>query len=273
MNKNNDVLTQAITKILRPLVRMLLRNGIAHEALNEVIKMLYVDVAEKEFNIEGKKQSTSRVSILTGLSRKEVSRARLNTGIELSTMTQQYNRAARVISGWINDPRFQTKAGQPKRLDFDGDEVSFKALVKQYSGDITAVAIADELLRVGAVERLDSGKIKLIERAYVPMVDEAEKYRILGSDVSDLIQTIDHNITRGAAPAFFQRKVSYNAIQQESVPFLKEEINLQAQACLESLNDVLSKHDSDTNPDLKETGDKRIGVGIYYFEQKDEHEK
>lgn len=266
MGKNSDVLTQAITKLLRPLIRMLLRNGIAHEALNEVIKKLYVEVAEKEFNIEGKKQSTSRISVLTGLSRKEVSRARTSKNLDLSTMTQQFNRAARVISGWIKDPNFQDKSGQPLELDSD----NFKMLVKQYSGDITAVAIADELLRVGAVKQTRSGQLKLVEHAYIPSNDTAEKYRILGTDVSDLIQTIDHNILTEPSSAFFQRKVSYDAIHQDSMPFLKSEISSQAQICLENMNELLAKHDSDTNKDLKVKGNRRIGVGIYYFEENEQ---
>ena len=66
----------ALLKLLRPLVRILLRNGVSHRTFAEIAKWGYVDVAHQEFGLEGRKQSISRVSVLTGLSRKEVMRVR-----------------------------------------------------------------------------------------------------------------------------------------------------------------------------------------------------
>ena len=112
----------------------------------------------------------------------------------------------------------------------------------------------------------------MVERAYVPANDAAEKYKILGTDVSDLIQTIDHNIMSEPSTAFFQRKVSYNAIPKASLPHLKEELALHAQSSLENLNELLASHDSDANTELEAKGENRIGVGIYYFEEIKEDE-
>ena len=267
MNDSSSALTQAITKLLKPLVRVLLRNGIAFDALSELLKKLYVDVAENEFVIPGKKQSVSRISTLTGLNRKEVSRARSLKTIDLSAMTQQYNRAARVISGWVRDPDFQNSDRNPAELSVDDENNSFKALVKRYSGDIPSGAIADELLRVGAIEQSGNGKIRLIQSAYIPEHNLDEKIRILGTDVSDLITTIDHNIFTAPEEPYFQRKVAYNAIDHESLPFLRKKMNLTAQTCLEDLDQLLANYDSDSNPEITKKGSHRVGVGIFYFEE------
>ncbi len=272
MNDSSLVLTQATAKILKPLVRVLLRNGIAFDALSELLKKLYVDVAEKEFVIPGKKQSVSRISTLTGLNRKEVSRARSLETIDLSAMTQRYNRAARVISGWTRDRDFQNSDRQPAELSLDDEKNSFKALVKRYSGDIPSGAIADELLRVGAIEQSENGKIRLVQSAYIPEHNLDEKIRILGTDVSDLIKTIDHNIFTDPEEPYFQRKVAYNAIHENSIPFLQKKMQLTAQTCLEDLDQLLANYDSDSNPETTEKGSHRIGVGIYYFEEKNQDE-
>src|SRR4030043_2117543 len=66
----------AITKLLHPLVMFLLRNGVPYQTFADIAKRVYVDVATEEFDIPGRKQSKSRVSILTGLSRKEVLRVK-----------------------------------------------------------------------------------------------------------------------------------------------------------------------------------------------------
>ncbi len=261
---STSVLTQALRQLLRPLVRILLRQGIAFDSVSEVLKQAYVDVAEKEFGLAGKKQTVSRISTITGLTRKEVTRIQQLDELDLAVLNQQFNRAARVIMGWISDANFTDSQQQPLALRLDAGPQSFNELVKRYSGDIPPGAIADELLRVGAIEQTQDGKVRLVQRAYVPQLDISEKLKILGSDVSDLINTIDHNIN-DTPTAHFQRKVCYNAIPQQLLPELKLRLADIAQQSLEQMNTLMCEHDSDCNKSLAK-GDRRAGIGIYYFE-------
>ena len=260
----SHALSAAVVTLLRPLVRLLLRNGVPYATFADLAKRVYVDVATEEFGIPGRKQSKSRVSIITGLSRKEVLRVNRLPDPDDFGAVQRYNRAARVISGWVRDHLFTDKTGNPIDLPFDGD-VSFIGLVRSYSGDAPARAVLDELFRVGAVERRPDGKIRLLERSYVPKKGEVEKIGILGTDVSDLISTIDHNIRHADTP-FFQRKVCYDNLPSEALPNLKKITGKRAQALLEYLDRWLSEHDRDLNPGAGGTGRKRAGLGIYYFE-------
>ena len=267
MNETSINLTKAIARILRPLVRILLRHGVAFNALSDLIKNLYLEIAEREFALPGKKQSISRISTLTGLTRKEVTKAKTSEELDLNSRTQQYNRAARVISGWVRDPDFQNKNQEPAELVLEEGERSFQSLVRRFSGDIPPRAIADELIRVGAIEQTPNGNVKLVQRAYIPEKDIDEKLNILGTDVSDLLETIYHNIHIDTAPPFFQRKVSYDAIPKKLLVGLREELNKNAQGYLEKLDKIMSKKDSDMNPRLSRKGNCRAGVGIYYFEE------
>ncbi|HLN91214.1 MAG TPA: DUF6502 family protein, partial [Patescibacteria group bacterium] len=89
----------AITKLLRPLVMFLLRNGVPYQTFADIAKRVYVDLATEKFDIPGRKPSKSRVAILTGLSRREVLRVkRLPAQDDLGAM-DRINRAARVITG------------------------------------------------------------------------------------------------------------------------------------------------------------------------------
>ncbi|MBI3775129.1 MAG: hypothetical protein HY273_06185, partial [Gammaproteobacteria bacterium] len=80
-DKRQQALFNAVAKLLRPLVRVLLRNGIPVAAFTDVAKHVYVDVAAQEFNVVGRKQTNSRVATITGLSRKEVKRIQAIEGI------------------------------------------------------------------------------------------------------------------------------------------------------------------------------------------------
>jgi hypothetical protein len=259
-------ISAAVTALLRPLVRLLLRNGIPYRTFSDIAKRVYVDVAMEEFGIPGRKQSKSRVSIITGLSRKEVLRVRRLPSPDDFGAVEFYNRAARVIGGWVRDPRFNPESAQPMELPFDGDAACFRELVKSYSGDATARAVLDELLRVGTVERTPDGKIRLLERSYIPKAGEIEKIGILGVDTSDLIATIDHNIHQSGDP-FFQRKVCYDNLPSEALPGFRNLAANRAQGLLEHLDRWLSERDRDFHPEVAGTGRMRAGVGVYYFQE------
>jgi len=266
-NKIEKPLASAILKILRVLVRILLRNGVSFGSFVELAKWAYVDVAMREFGIEGKKQSVSRVSIITGLYRKEVSRLwKMETPLDTVAL-ERYNRASRVISGWTNDSRFCDSNGNPMELPFDEGEATFSDLVKVFSGDTTPRAVLDELLRVGTTEIRENGHIRLISEAYVPFNDAPGLLSILGTDVAHLISTIDHNITGSGEMPFFQRKVSYDNLPAEALDGFRQMIRKEGQRLLEKLNRQLYKQDRDVSPSRGGTNRFLAGVGIYYFEE------
>jgi hypothetical protein len=261
----NKAISAAVVTLLRPLVRLLLRNGVPYGAFADLAKRVYVDVATGEFDLPGRKQSKSRVSILTGLSRKEVLRVMRLPAPDDDGAAERYNRAARVIAGWVRDRRFADAKGNPAALLLEGTGPTFSELVKSYSGDTPARAVLDELLRVEAVVRGGDGTLRLLERSYVPRTGEIEKFGILGVDVADLVSTIDRNI-RNPRDAVFQRKVCYDNLPVEALPVLKALVNKRGQGLLEHLDRWMSARDRDVNPSSGGTGRKRAGVGIYYFE-------
>jgi hypothetical protein len=263
----HNALVAAIFCLLRPLVRLLLRHGIPFGVMADVVKQVYVDVALKEFLLPGRIQTTSRVSILSGLSRKEVARLRQLHLWDDHEAIQQYHRAARVISAWVRDPDFHDARGQPAPLPVEGDDTSFSVLVRRYSGDMPVRAILDELLRVRAVEPLEDGRLRLLARSYVPVDGEVEKLGILGTDVADLIATIDWNLRCPPADAYFQRKVHYDNLPAEVIPEIRTQARERAQALIEQLDLWMAARDRDVNPTVQGSGRKRAMLGIYYFEE------
>lgn len=266
-DKYHPPLFAAILRLLRPLVRILLRNGISYGTFSDLAKWVYVDVADKEFQIEGRKQSISRISVLTGLSRKEIMRVKQFLKPDDRDSSERYNRAARVISAWRRESAFLDKRENPLPLPMDGPGASFSALVKRFSGDVPPRAILDELQRVGAVERMADGCIRLLARAYIPETDDTDKLNILGTDVGHLISTIAHNLAPDRAGPYFQRKVAYDSLPDDALPEFRELSARRAQSLLEDLDRWLARHDRDVNPKVKGSGRNRAGLGIYYFEE------
>jgi hypothetical protein len=273
--RHTEILSSVVLQILRPLVQVLLRNGMSFKAFSELAKRAFVEAGLHEPGIPGRKQTASRVSILSGLSRKEVQRLigeRAQT--RKTDASERYNRAARVITGWIRDGDYRDAAGEPRVLSLSGSGGSFSELVRRYSGDVPGRAVLDELLRVGAVERIDDDRIRLLSRAYIPRTSDLDKLDILGADVADLIATIDHNLRHSGGASHFQRKVMYDNLPEEAVSAFRSLSARQAQELLENMDHWLSRHDRDVTPSVKGKGRARAGIGIYYFEENlDQHSK
>jgi hypothetical protein len=260
-------LNNAVLKLLRPLCRLLLRNHVPFGAFEEMAKHVYVQTALEDFGIPGKKPTLSRASILTGLTRKDVQRIVAEPEPLASAPDDGYNRAARVLTGWARDPDFHGPNGKPALLHPSEGDASFAALVRRYSGDMPVRAVLDELLRVGAVHQRKDERLELRTAAYVPQAGQVEKLRILGTDVADLIATIDHNLQHGATDPRFQRKVMYRNYPAARLPAFRKLSGAQAQALLETFDQWLQAH-AQPDPDDDTTAPRmRLGVGIYYFEE------
>ncbi len=260
-------LQAAVARLLKPLVRMMLRHGVPFGAFMDVARRVYVDVAMEEFTIPGRKPTISRASVITGLSRKEILRVRRLPPLSDEGVSTSYNRATRVIGGWVRDEAFAEKPGVPAALPMEGRGRSFTRLVRKYSGDVPPRAILDELLRVGAVEREAKGRIRLCARGYVPSAGEEEKLGILGADVADLIDTIDHNLRAPGGTSRLQMKVAYDNLPGEPLRRFRSRSSKQSLKLLEKFDKELAGMDRDVTADSRGTGRLRAGVAIYYFEE------
>ena len=191
--ENEKRLLRASRRLLRPLARILLRNGISAKAFQELGRKVFVDVAFEEFRLENKPQTISRVAVITGLNRKEVARLRGSPAPDEADELVWHNRATTVMAAWFTDPDFLDRKGDPLDLPFDGATASFTTLVRKHSGDMQPRAVADELLHSGALETVDD-RLRMTRRGYVPASDPGRLIDILGIHTAELVETIDRNM-------------------------------------------------------------------------------
>ena len=268
---NDDIkrtLQAAVLRLLRPLVRLLLHHSVPYETFADLARWVYVDVAEKDFTLPNKKQTTSRISVITGLHRKEVARLQLMDVADTTAAIESFNRAEKVVTAWLYEYPKSLETGQPLPLPLEGER-SFAALVKRYSGDMPARAVLDELLRVGAIRRLDNDQVELITPgALVP--DDKDRntvINIFGEQTSDFISTCTHNIVARNEEKFFQRVAWIDNVPVESLAETRAISRTRGQALADQMTEEFSKFDRDNNPELQGSGRARAAFGIYYFEE------
>jgi len=260
------LLTEAVGRILKPLIKILIRNEVSHGEFVALAKRVYVDVAYEYFSIEGRKTTYSRVAVLTGLNRKEVVALLKEKRGGSNAPKGTPNRAIRVVNGWLNDSEFLDDNNKVKVLPIQGEHGSFSALVARYSGDITLGAVVDELERIGVVSRPDQQSVKLNSYGYIPEDSELEKIKILSICATDLLTSAAHNLEQGSDDVKFQRQVVYKGVSKRVVGRFKKYSDKKSLMLLRDYNRWLEEN---TNQ-LPSESTSRVGVGIYFFETKNQ---
>ncbi|MFO1367953.1 MAG: DUF6502 family protein [Marinagarivorans sp.] len=268
----------ALRKLLTPIVKMLLRNGVTYKEFCVLSKDLYVEVASADFGLRGRPTNVSRVSLLTGLDRKEVKRIKdLLENLQHGADAQiNQDRFTRVLSAWHLDAEFIDDSGLPLTLPHDGESASFASLAKRFGGDVPLQALIKELVRAGAVEELPDNHYRALQRYFFPVHTDPDAILRAGSVINELADTLFHNLygsgANGKKIPRFERRASNNLIDPKHQKAFKAFLDKEGQAFLERVDDWLSSHEtsSDTPP---AAGKIRLGVGVYAIHKShDNHE-
>ncbi|MEQ9210403.1 MAG: DUF6502 family protein, partial [Pseudomonadales bacterium] len=199
-------LVGAIHKVLRPLVKLMLSYQITYPILIAQLKSLYVDVAEKDFQVNHKRQSDSRINLLTGVHRKDVKRLRAET-IDHAETPASVSTGAQIIGEWMGSPEYLDENGNPRALPLKtvtGNTPSFEQLVEKVCRqDIRPRVILDEWLRLD-VAHLEDDYVVLNTGAFTPEKGFDEKVFFFGKNTRDHIAASAHNLL-GQKPPYFDR--------------------------------------------------------------------
>lgn len=259
----------AIGRLLRPVVRQLIASGLTYPTFNQMVKRLYLEVAEDDFALPFKRQTDSRLALVTGISRKEISQLRRRRHGTAGMPEVEESVVTHVIGRWMAGPPYATPDGIPRRLRYEASDpkvASFARLVHELGLDIPVRAVLDELLHIGSAALLPDGDVELRREVHIPAADSEGKLVLLGSDPAELFSTIVHNVEHGEAP-WLQRKVVYDNIGADALVALREEARQAGLDFVRRANALLASYDRDRNSAAPAGRRSRVVVGVYYFEE------
>ena len=253
-----------LARLLRPLVRLCIRAGMTFPALCQLLRELYVNVAEHEYALPGKDQTDSRVSLLTGIHRKEVSRLR-GAGAPVNDVPASVSRTGAIIAYWLADARFNDAAGKPMALPRTADDgqPSFEALVAAVTRDVRPRAVLDEWADRGIVTIDAEDRIVLTEAAFIPQQGDADRLYYFGRNLHDHMAAAAANVL-ALRPAFMERAVHYDGLSADLAARLEVRSRELALEMLQQMNrEAHAACETDTG------GDHRWNCGVYVFRQQD----
>jgi hypothetical protein len=266
----SSAMVRALRQLLRPLVRLMLAQGITYPYLADLLKGLFVEVADKEFRLDARPPTDSRVSLVSGVHRKDVSRLRQLLQTPEALAPSVVPRGAQLVAHWMGDARYLQEDGAPRplaRLASEGGEQSFEALVSGVNSDIRSRVVLDEWLRLGVVHLDDEGRVCLNTGAFVPTRGADEKAFYLGHNLHDHAAAAVHNVL-GGQPPFMERSVHYNALAPASVDRLaklSEQVGMKA---LLAVNKAAMEAEAQDSV-ARQPGEspQRITMGVYFYSE------
>ncbi len=268
-----DITQERIRKVLAgvlaPLARILLRCGVSYTEFAELSKGAFIDAASKDYGVRNRPTNIARVAVMTGLSRKEVSRLRREIETRRTKVHANVTLPAAILNVWHTNPRYSDRTGTPKVLPFAGSGWSFSTLVRGVSRDIPPGAMRRELVRAGTVRVVDRTHVVPTKRHFVP--DSADEKIIVGLELGlrRLTETIAYNSDREKRGAIrFQRFVEGPPVRIDELPQLRNELHELLSGLSLSIDDFLSSFAKKRRAQPKKTIKRvRAGIGLYYFDE------
>ena len=254
----------AIRYILRPLIRLLLSHGISFQIFCDLVKSTYVKVAEEEFRLDSKPQTDSRISLLTGIHRREINRLRNETVTEIN-LSQHASMSALLLTIWSGYPEYLDEQGLPiplPRFSNKDVDLSFETLVQSVSKDFRPRVVLDEWLRQGIVTLDNEDRVYLSADAFVQPQGIEEKIYYFGQNIHDHLAATVHNLS-GGAPPFLERCVFYDKLCADSTKEIADYSRVVGMRALHAVNKraaELQKRDQKRQDALH-----RANFGVYYF--------
>jgi hypothetical protein len=263
-------LLAAFRHLLRPLVRIAIRNAVTFPAFAGALRDAYIKVASAELVATRGSPSADAISLMTEIDGSEVAEVlEAPDVVELGASERRMNSVARVLLGWHTDRDYIGPYGLVRDLAFAAAETQpkkdvsgFVDLSRRYCPDIPPKVVLDELVRTGCVQDLGNGFYRALTRLYVPQQLSAESIRRLAQVVHNVTETLEVNLRRSVrGTGRIERTIyaDYGLRPDDLVAFDKY-VRERGQLFADDIDNWLSDRSQEGHPDAVQTG-----IGFYHY--------
>ena len=267
-NGQSNKLLDTLVRVLVPLARLMIAKGVTFQMASEVLKRAYVRSANEHFVAEDEASGT-KLSLLTGLNRKEI--RRLTSDEPDKERPPMASYATAVTAVWRTLRRWRDREGNPKILPrrTTGSTLSFDDLVRSVTTDHRPAAVFDELIRLRFVEQ-EGETVRLITSSLYSSSDPEDKLSRPIENIEDHMSAAVANIVE-PSPKFLEQSVFSDELSEESAAKLHA---LMREEWQRTFNTALEKAIALEADDAKQSRvtNTRMRVGMYFYSEKSKEE-
>lgn len=261
LKSEQQALLAVLAQLLGPLAELCLAKGVAIQAAEEVLRRAYVQAATQRCEGQNPTRLTSRISTMTGLTRREV--ARLQSEQDLPHPTTR-TLATDVLTYWASQSEYVNKKGLPIRLPRTGEAPSFEALASSVTKDVHSKSILAEMVRLGLVlhnERNDT--VAVVDGIFVPRADWPLMVGFVGTNVGEHLQACVDNVL-GDGGRHFEQSLLADELSAESLEAAKSMVTAQWRDLLTQLGPQLQAL-MDEDKALGRAQTEQLRIGLYSY--------
>ncbi|MDP9064897.1 MAG: DUF6502 family protein [Pseudomonadota bacterium] len=274
MQSVKDNLLAAFRYLLKPLVRMAIKNGVSFTDFSEALKRAYVDVATKQIAASRMVATEEGISLITNVAANDVGAIlRAGDDAEYRHEVQHFSPLPAVLTGWHTDPETTGPYGVLRDLEMTRSvetPYSFTDLANKYCPDFSPRVVMDELVRQGAVQDVGGGFYKAIKRLVVPDPLSATSMLLVARSVHNLCETLEMNLrlTSAGGKGLIERSIFTDyGIPKKDFPAFDKFIRERGQMFSDDIDNWFSDHETKDTQDALQ-----MGVGFYHYIVNEEDE-
>lgn len=240
-----------LDSLLAPIARLAVARGVLFGEVAERLKVQFLRGAIDALG--GQRVTDSRLSVMTGLQRRDVQRLR---GLP-DDAPPAVNHLARLVALWQVDPRYAGRALARRGAD------SFEELAAEIRRDVHARTMLEQLLAAQTVMIDADDCVVLRSATYQPLAGSDAQLAYLARNGGDFLSAATDNVMATPAP-HFERAVHYNGLSAAAVAELDAMFRDKQLAVLKEVNARAAALQA-ASP-----GAQRFRSGAYFYSEEEE---
>ena len=255
---------QALRRVLRPIVRLMIRSGIRYDEFADVARAAYIESAIRDSDRDGRPPTRDQVAWITGISRERVDHYIECDETLPSIKTKLTDVAVEVLHRWYTDSHYLGSSGIPLELEFSAPTgPSFEHLVTQIDAQSNPELILERLLRARSVVRSGDERIRAVSRRFTWPEEVISRSDYWGNTLARVIETHEYNFTTAKADnKRLERSVfADHGLSEQLLPSFHAFAKERADQFLFELDDWLGQH-SQESPNQRAP---RVAIGVNVF--------
>ena len=261
-----DALQNAFRALLTPLARLAVSQGLPFATVEDTLKEAFIEAARASLLEQGhpSHRLVSRISTITGINRREVTR--LTRPTPHLPRSSAPSTVSEVFTRWVTDPALRDAQGRPLPLPRQGAAPSFETLARSVTQDVHPRSLLDELCRLG-VARLDPDTdiVALLMDSFVPGGDRTHMLDFLAGNAGDHLSGAVANVIGKGPHQHFDQAVFADELAAESLPLIRRFVAEQWKLLLERAVPMLEER-IEADKAAGRVLDKRVRLGLYSYD-------
>ncbi len=264
-----STLLRSYRRLLQPLLRILMRNGIKYSEIVETVQIAMVEVSARQSPLSSG-LTLEQIAAETGISVSTVRDVLAASFSDTGEIGPEENEmVGRVLEGWHRDEGYVGIYGMPNEID----KIEFDELCLRHAPKVSSDRLLDLMIEAACVKELpdietNENRYRCVERTYISKPITQPHIERLGTILTNLVNTVDRNSFSEHSPLVEKRVWRASGLSPVYLESFDKQIREKSDEFLLSLDNWLSTchEEEDDGQNLVQTG---VNV-FHYIEEEDE---